>query len=91
MPEEGIPFMPHGEILTYEEILRLVKLCIRLWQKQEQAKHWMPPDVSDIVPFNLTLLSPNVWVPYSSFEYFILKEAKKCGMLQNVIFVVTVW
>jgi cyclic pyranopterin phosphate synthase len=28
MPEEGIPFMPHREILTYEEMLRLVELCI---------------------------------------------------------------
>jgi len=27
MPEQGLPFMPHGEILTYEEMLRLVKLC----------------------------------------------------------------
>lgn len=26
MPEEGIPFIPHKEILTYEEMLRLVKI-----------------------------------------------------------------
>jgi cyclic pyranopterin phosphate synthase len=26
MPEEGVPFLPHGEILTYEEMLRLVTL-----------------------------------------------------------------
>ena len=26
MPEEGIPFLPHGDILTYEEMLRLVKI-----------------------------------------------------------------
>jgi cyclic pyranopterin phosphate synthase len=29
MPEAGISFMPHGEILTYEEMLYLVKLCIQ--------------------------------------------------------------
>ena len=28
MPEEGIEFLPHGEILTYEEILRVVTLCV---------------------------------------------------------------
>ncbi len=28
MPEEGISFLPHREILTYEEMLRLVKLCV---------------------------------------------------------------
>ena len=27
MPEEGVQFMPRDEILTYEEILRLVSLC----------------------------------------------------------------
>ena len=26
MPEEGIPIIPHGEILTYEEILRIVRV-----------------------------------------------------------------
>ncbi len=29
MPEEGIPFLPHRDILTYEEMLRLVKISIR--------------------------------------------------------------
>lgn len=29
MPEEGIQFKPHSEILTYEEMLRIVKLCVR--------------------------------------------------------------
>ena len=29
MPEEGIHFKPHSEILTYEEMLRIVKLCVR--------------------------------------------------------------
>lgn len=28
MPEEGIQFKPHREILTYEEMLRIVKLCV---------------------------------------------------------------
>jgi len=29
MPEEGIRFMPHSEILTYEEMLHLVRLCVQ--------------------------------------------------------------
>jgi len=29
MPEEGIKFMPHSEILTYEEMLHLVILCVK--------------------------------------------------------------
>ena len=29
MPEEGIPFLPHRDILTYEEMLRLVKISTR--------------------------------------------------------------
>lgn len=28
MPEEGIQFKPHCEILTYEEMLRIVRLCV---------------------------------------------------------------
>jgi len=27
MPEQGVQFMPHGQILTYEEMLHLVRLC----------------------------------------------------------------
>jgi GTP 3',8-cyclase len=29
MPEEGIPLIPHEEILTYEEILRIVRLFVK--------------------------------------------------------------
>ena len=29
MPEEGVQFIPHSEILTYEEMLYLVRLCVR--------------------------------------------------------------
>ena len=29
MPEEGIDFLPHGEILTYEEILYFVRLSVQ--------------------------------------------------------------
>ena len=28
MPEEGVKFVPHNEILTYEEMLRVVSLCV---------------------------------------------------------------
>jgi cyclic pyranopterin phosphate synthase len=30
MPDEGISFVPHNEILRYEEILHIVKLCVRI-------------------------------------------------------------
>jgi cyclic pyranopterin phosphate synthase len=30
MPEEGVPFVPRAEVLTYEEILRLVRLLVGL-------------------------------------------------------------
>ena len=29
MPEEGISFIPHSEILSYEEMLHLVRLCVQ--------------------------------------------------------------
>jgi cyclic pyranopterin phosphate synthase len=29
MPEEGVPFQPHSEILTYEEMLHFVKIAIQ--------------------------------------------------------------
>ena len=29
MPEEGVKFMSHAEILTYEEMLVIIKLCIQ--------------------------------------------------------------
>lgn len=29
MPEEGVQFAPHSNILTYEEMLRIVSLCIK--------------------------------------------------------------
>lgn len=28
MPEEGVQYMPHDEVLSYEEMLRLVSLCV---------------------------------------------------------------
>ena len=29
MPEEGVKFMPYSEILTYEEMLHIVRLCVQ--------------------------------------------------------------
>ena len=29
MPEEGVKFVPHAEVLTYEEMLFLVRLCVQ--------------------------------------------------------------
>ncbi|MDP6180933.1 MAG: radical SAM protein, partial [Desulfatiglandales bacterium] len=30
MPEEGFDFLPHTEVLTYEEILHIVRLSVQL-------------------------------------------------------------
>lgn len=30
MPEKGVPFVPHAEILRYDEILRIVEICAEL-------------------------------------------------------------
>ena len=30
MPDEGMEFVPHNEILTYEEILHIVRLSVRM-------------------------------------------------------------
>ena len=29
MPEQGIQFIPHSEIITYEEMLHIVRLCVQ--------------------------------------------------------------
>ena len=29
MPEEGVDFVPHDEVLSYEEMLRLVEICVK--------------------------------------------------------------
>ena len=29
MPEEGVRFIPHSEMLTYEEMLHIVRLCVQ--------------------------------------------------------------
>ncbi len=29
MPDEGVPFTPHSEVLAYEEMIHIVKLCVR--------------------------------------------------------------
>ncbi len=31
MPEEGVPSIPHEEILTYDEIVRLCRCFFKIW------------------------------------------------------------
>ena len=51
MPEEGIQFQPHSEILTYEEMLRIVKLCVRNGIRKVRLTGGEPLVRKGILPF----------------------------------------
>ena len=51
MPEEGVQFMPRDEILTYEEMLRLVSLCAQHGVKKVRLTGGEPLVRKDIIPF----------------------------------------
>lgn len=51
MPEEGIQFKPHSEILTYEEMLRIVKLCVRSGIRKVRLTGGEPLVRKGILPF----------------------------------------
>ena len=51
MPEEGIEFQSHSEILTYEEMLRVVRLCVRNGIRKVRLTGGEPLVRKGIIPF----------------------------------------
>jgi len=51
MPEEGINFIPHSEILTYEEMLRVVSLCALHGIRKVRLTGGEPLVRKGIIPF----------------------------------------
>ncbi|MBN2059844.1 MAG: GTP 3',8-cyclase MoaA [Deltaproteobacteria bacterium] len=51
MPEEGVNFLPHNEILTYEEMLRLVNLCVLNGIRKVRLTGGEPLVRKGIIPF----------------------------------------
>ena len=51
MPEEGVSFIPHGEILTYEEMLRIIRLSVQLGIRKVRLTGGEPLVRKGIIPF----------------------------------------
>jgi cyclic pyranopterin phosphate synthase len=51
MSEKGVSFVDHGEILTYEEMLRIVKLCVRKGIRKVRVTGGEPLVRRGIIPF----------------------------------------
>ena len=51
MPEEGVKFLPHNEILTYEEMLRVVSLCVLHGIRKVRLTGGEPLVRKGIIPF----------------------------------------
>jgi cyclic pyranopterin phosphate synthase len=55
MPEEGVAFAPHGEILTYEEMLHVVRLAVRHGIRKVRLTGGEPLVRKDVIGFIETL------------------------------------
>lgn len=51
MPEEGVQFLSHSEILSYEEMLRVVSLCVRKGIRKVRLTGGEPLVRKGIIPF----------------------------------------
>lgn len=51
MPEEGVKYNPHSEILTYEEMLRIVRLCVQRGIRKVRLTGGEPLVRKDIISF----------------------------------------
>jgi cyclic pyranopterin phosphate synthase len=51
MPEEGMDFVPHSEILSYEEILHLVRVSVRSGIRKVRLTGGEPLVRKDFIPF----------------------------------------
>jgi cyclic pyranopterin phosphate synthase len=55
MPEEGVPFLPHGEILSYEELLAIARSAVALGIEKIRVTGGEPLVRKGIVPFLASL------------------------------------
>jgi GTP 3',8-cyclase len=51
MPQKGVQFFPHSDILTYEEMLRIVRLCVQNGIRKVRLTGGEPLVRKGIIPF----------------------------------------
>ncbi|HYQ59677.1 MAG TPA: radical SAM protein, partial [Desulfatiglandales bacterium] len=51
MPEEGVDFVPHNQVLSYEEMLRLVELSVKAGIRKVRLTGGEPLVRKDFIPF----------------------------------------
>jgi cyclic pyranopterin phosphate synthase len=51
MPEEGVDFVPHSQILSYEEMLRLVAICVKAGIRKVRLTGGEPLVRKGFIPF----------------------------------------
>jgi len=51
MPEEGVDFVPHNQVLSYEEMLRLVELSVKAGIRKVRLTGGEPLVRKGFIPF----------------------------------------